>query len=129
VLNFGGITLLGRYVAILTVAGAIQVANRFFADTLLPALTNLLAFKNIGAASEVFSTHLRILFIVDILATCTLMLLINPITHLLGSTYAADTPLYVLLVLFYCLSGPTHGDSGGGGGIVLPVGEWEVRGR
>jgi O-antigen/teichoic acid export membrane protein len=114
VLNLGGLELLGKYVAILSLAGLIQVVSRFFLDTLLPALTNLLACRDISAASDVFATHLRILFVVSFTTTSGLMFLVQPLTRLLGPQYAADKSLFVVMILLLGLAAP-----GAAGGTLL----------
>jgi O-antigen/teichoic acid export membrane protein len=114
VLNFGGLASLGKYVAILTFAEIIRVASRLFLDTLLPSLTNLLASRNVAAASQVFSMNLRVLLAVSLAATCGLMFLIGPVLTLIGPKYAPDGILFVLMVLFVGLATP-----GGLGGTLL----------
>src|SRR5262249_3722585 len=46
VLNYGGLGVLGRYVAVLTIAGLVAIIDGFFMDTLLPSLTNMFAERN-----------------------------------------------------------------------------------
>jgi O-antigen/teichoic acid export membrane protein/ribosomal protein S18 acetylase RimI-like enzyme len=114
VLNFGGLAVLGKYVAIITLAEIIRAANRLFLDTLLPSLTNLLASRNLTAASELFSTNLRILFAVNLAATCALMFVVGPITALLGPQYSSLRTTFVLMIMWVGLSAP-----GGIGGTLL----------
>ncbi len=105
-LNLAGLATLGKYVAITAIAAMIPMVNRYFLEALLPSLTNLAASRNPAAASEVFSLHLRILFLVNTVTTCGLMLLVDPLTTLLGSTYTPLRSLLVLLVLLVGLSEP-----------------------
>jgi ribosomal protein S18 acetylase RimI-like enzyme len=114
VLNFGGLAVLGKYVAIITLAEIIRAANRFFLDTLLPSLTNLLASRNLPAASEVFSMNLRILFAVNVAAACALTLLVGPITTLLGPQYGSMRTAFVVMIVCFGLSA-----TGGMGGTLL----------
>ncbi len=114
VLNFGGLKLLGSYVAIVVIGDVIRVAGRAFLDTLLPSLTNLLARRNLLAASQVLSLNLRILFLVYIAATCGLMFLAGPITGVLGARYVSLRVPFLLMALFLGLSAP-----GAVGGILL----------
>jgi O-antigen/teichoic acid export membrane protein len=98
--------LLGEYVALITLAESIRLISRFFIDTLLPALTNVIAARNMAGASAVFKTHMRILFLANTASTCGLILLARPITALLGPKYSGLAPLVVLLALFVGLSSP-----------------------
>ena len=109
VLNFGGLAVLGKYVAIRTLAEIIQVSNRFLTlDTLLPSLTNVLASRDRTAASQIMSVNLRVLFLANAATTCGLMFLAGPITSLLGPRYASVSELFVLMVLFLGLSEPIN---------------------
>jgi len=104
VLNFGGLGVLGKYVVIITLAEIIRAANRLFLDTLLPSLTNLLASRNILAASEVYSTYLRILFVVNTATACALVFLVGPITTLLGPQYGSMRTAFVVMIVCFGLS-------------------------
>jgi O-antigen/teichoic acid export membrane protein len=106
ILNSGGLAVLGEYVALMQFAQTIQAAGNYFLDTLLPALTNLLASGNRAGASRVFSMHLRILFVFSIGVVCALMFLAQPLTALLGPKYVSLGRLLVLLLLFLGLSLP-----------------------
>lgn len=110
-LNFGGLTLLGKYVAVITLAEAIRMISNYFVGTLLPSLTNTLADGNEVAASSAFHTHARILFLVSMAATCGLILLAHPVTGLFGTKYTGLAPLIVLVALFIGVSTP--GSMGG----------------
>jgi O-antigen/teichoic acid export membrane protein len=114
VLNFGGLKLLGKYVAVVTAAEVIRTANLIFLDTLLPSLTNTLAIGNLEAASQIFAVNLRILFLVNGAATFGLILLSGPIAHLLGPQYSSIVQLLALMVFFVGTSTP-----GAVGGTVL----------
>ncbi|MGH9395373.1 MAG: hypothetical protein ACRD18_00795 [Terriglobia bacterium] len=106
VLNFAGLALLGKYVAIYAVAQGIQVVNKYFVDALLPSLTNVLATRNLNAASQIYSVNLRILFVANMMLTCALMFFIGPIVLLMGHAYVSITGLFVLMVLFFGLAAP-----------------------
>ncbi|MGH9740038.1 MAG: lipopolysaccharide biosynthesis protein [Candidatus Acidiferrales bacterium] len=113
-LNLGGLALLGKYVAVITLAGSIRLISGYFVGTLLPSLTNTLADGNKAGAAAVFHTHMRILFLVSAASTCGLILLAHPITSLLGPQYAGLAPLIVLVALLIGLCTP-----GGMGGTLL----------
>jgi len=114
ILNFGGLAVLGEYVAIFSLAEALRTANRFFADTLLPSLTNAIASRDLNAASQIFGTNLRILFLVNVAATSGLALLAGLIIKLFGPQYASLRPLLILMVVGAGLAAP-----GGIGGTLL----------
>lgn len=122
VLNRGGLEVLGRYVAILTVASIVFLANRLFCDTLLPALTNLMAAGNPKAASEVFSANLRMLFAIHLTVACAVMFLMEPLVDLMGSKYSNEKALFKLLVILYALGGP----GGLGGTLLTAVGKQQL---
>ena len=114
VLNSANLAVLGQYVAVVTLAESIRLISRFFIDTLLPSLTNMMAEHDLAAASDVFSMHMRILLLVNTATTCGLILFARPATALLGQKYIGLTPTVAVLALFVGLSTP-----GGVGGTVL----------
>ena len=114
VLNFGGLALLGKYVALITLAESIRLVSSFFIGTLLPSLTNMVATRNLAGASAAFHTHMRILFLVTAGSTYGLILLAHPITTLLGANYTGLALLMILMALFVGLCTP-----GGVGGTLL----------
>lgn len=113
-LNFAGLALLGKYVAVITIAEAIRLISNYFIGTLLPSLTNTLADGNKAGAADAFHTHMRILFFVSAASTCGLILLARPITALLGPKYAGLSTLIVLVALLVGICTP-----GGVGGTLL----------
>lgn len=114
ILNFGGLSVLGKYVALVTLAESIRLVGKFFLDTLLPSLTNMIAARNLTAAENVFATHMRILFLVTTSATCGLILFAHPIEELFGRKYSGLASLTVILAYLIGISTPA-----GVGGILL----------
>jgi len=114
ILNFAGLELLGKYVAVITLAEAIRLISTYFAGTLLPSLTNTLAEGNTAGASSAFHMHMRIIFLVSAASTCGLVLLAHPITALLGPKYTGLAPLIILVALLIGICTP-----GGMGGTLL----------
>ena len=106
VLNFGGLAVLGKYVAVTGLAALISVGSNFFLDTLLPSLTNLLASRNYCAASQIYSISLRTVFLVTMFGTSALIFLVKPIIIFLGPQYTSLNPVFVLAILLYGLSAP-----------------------
>lgn len=113
-LNFGGLSLLGKYVAVITLAEAIRMIGTYFVGTLLPSLTNTLADGNEAGAAAALHANMRILFFVTTASTCGLTLLAHPITALLGAKYAGLSSLIILIALLVGISTP-----GGVGGTLL----------
>ena len=106
VMNLGGITTLGKYVTVLTVAESIRIANKLFVDTLLPSLTNIIAAGNLSGASQVVAMNLRLLFLVNFLGISALALCIDPITKLFGPQYVSLRALFILSILLVGLAAP-----------------------
>jgi len=106
VLNFAGLALLGRYVAVVTLASVITMAAASFLDPMLPSLTNLIADHDFRAAAQVFSLQMRILFLVNAAATLGLILFAGPVTALLGSQYSRLAPALILCALSIGLAVP-----------------------
>ncbi len=109
-LNFGSMETLGRYVAILTVAMTVNLTSTLFMDTLLPSLTNMVASANERAAAQVFSVHMRILFLVSAAVSIGIMVMSVYVCRFLGPQYVTLTPFLVLATLFQAISVPgTYG--------------------
>jgi O-antigen/teichoic acid export membrane protein len=111
IVNFGGLKLLGEYVAVVTVAVAVLVVSEAFMDTLLPALTNTVAARNHAGAAQVFMMHMRILFLVITAMSCAVMVLAVPATAVMGSKYASLGGLIIFMAAAYGIAMP--GDYGG----------------
>lgn len=111
VLNFGGLKLLGEYVAITTLALSIPLVTGFFYDTLLPSLTNLLAAGDPRAAGEVFRAHMRLFLVVIAVGSCGLIFLASPLLAIFGPAYRTLTLPVVALSTLVGLACP--GATGG----------------
>ena len=114
ILNVGGLETFGEYVALLTFAMVPPMINRWFLDALLPALSTLLARREITAASQVFATNLRILFALQLTVACIGCALVNPLMHLLGTTYVREKSVFTVMFLFSSMA-----SVGGAGGTLL----------
>jgi O-antigen/teichoic acid export membrane protein len=117
VLNFGGLQYLGKYVAVCALGLTVPIINGFLIDTLLPALSNLIAANNYRGASEVFAMHMRILFAVDMAVASGLMLLAGPLTTVLGAKYVVLRVPVILMTLLVGIASP-----GAVGGTLLSAG-------
>jgi len=119
ILNFGDLGLLGKYVAIITLADSIRTVNRYIIDTLLPSLTNVLAEKNYGGATDVFVMHMRVLLLVNAAGTFAFMFLARSLLRVYGAQYLPLVNLVIVLAMLLGVSGPCRI-----GGILLSaVGE------
>jgi O-antigen/teichoic acid export membrane protein len=114
IVNFGGLRLLGKYVAVMAVGSIVKMVSGFFMDTLFPALTNTIATRNHIGARQLLTMHARILFLVVTATSCTIMVLAVPATAVLGPNYASLAGPIVLAALCCGVNGP-----GGIGGTVL----------
>ncbi len=114
IVNFGGVRLLGKYVAVMTVATIVRMVSGHFMDTLFPSLTNTIAARNYAGAAQVFTLHVRILFLVVTAASCAVMVLAVPATTILGPTYASLGGPVIFMSLCFGLA-----SSGAVGGTVL----------
>jgi O-antigen/teichoic acid export membrane protein len=114
IVNFGGLRLLGKYVAVMAVGSIVKMAGSFFMDTLFPALTNTIAAHNHIGARQILIMHTRIFFLVVTATSCAIMVLAVPATAVLGPSYASLAGPIVLAALCCGIAGP-----GGIGGTVL----------
>jgi len=114
VVNFGGLRLLGKYVAVMAVATIVRMVSGLFMDTLLPSLTNTIAARNQAGAAQVFMMHVRILFLVVTAASCATMVLAVPATAVLGPKYVSLGGPIVFMALCFGVASP-----GGIGGTLL----------
>jgi O-antigen/teichoic acid export membrane protein len=106
VLNFGGLVVLGHYVAIMAVAATVPMMNGLFMDTLLPSLTNTIAAGNHRAAAQVFTMHMRILFLVVVAVSCAIMVLAVPATLVMGAKYRSIAGLIILMTMIQGIASP-----------------------
>ena len=106
IVNFGGLTLLGEYVGVVTVAATVPMVSGFFMDTLLPALTNTVAARNYAGAAQVFAVHMRILFIVVTAMSCTVMVLAVPACTVMGANYGSLAGLMIFMAAAFGIASP-----------------------
>jgi O-antigen/teichoic acid export membrane protein len=111
IVNFGGLRVLGQYVAVTVVAATVPIVSGFFMDTLLPGLTNTIAARNNAGAAQVFTLHVRILLLVITAMSCAVMVLAVPATAIMGGQYASLGSLIILMTAVYGIASP--GATGG----------------
>jgi len=104
IVGFGGLALLGRYAAVMAVATIVWMVSWYFMDTLLPSLTNTIAARNFTGAAQVFTLHMRILFLVVTAASCAVMVLAVPATTMLGPKYASLGGPIIFMALCFGLA-------------------------
>jgi O-antigen/teichoic acid export membrane protein len=106
ILNFGGLAIMGQYVAVMSIAATVILIHNFFMDTLLPSLSNMIAGRNDSGAAQVFIMHMRILFLITTTVGGGIMLLGAPITDILGSQYHFIRVPIVLMTMFLGVAAP-----------------------
>ena len=106
VLNYGGLEVLGRYVAVMTIAGLVPLVDGFFIDTLLPSLTNMAAARNAAGAAQVFTMHMRILFLVATATSCAIMVLAVAVTSVMGAKYHSVQGPIILMTMVQGIANP-----------------------
>jgi O-antigen/teichoic acid export membrane protein len=114
IVNVGGLKLLGEYVAVITVASTVPMISGFFMDTLLPALTNTVSARNHAGAAQVFTMHMRILFLIITAMSCAVMVSAFTATAVMGAKYASLGGLIIFMTAAYGIASP-----GAFGGTVL----------
>jgi O-antigen/teichoic acid export membrane protein len=119
IINFAGLSVLGKYVALMTLPSMIPVINNYFLDTLLPSLTNLIAARNWAGASEVLCVHMRILFVISAASTYGLILFAAPLTAVFGSKYTSLVPGVILGSVLIGIASPGLA----GGTMLISVGK------
>lgn len=87
VLDVGGLAILGKYVAIGSIAGIVPRISGFVVDSLLPSLTNCLAGGDIRSAVKVTETYLRLMFVTVLSLSLAVVLLVRPILAIMGPAY------------------------------------------
>ncbi|MBV8357233.1 MAG: hypothetical protein JO189_04755, partial [Deltaproteobacteria bacterium] len=114
IINFGGLAMLGRYVAVTAVSATVPLMNGLIMDTLLPCLTNMIAARNYNAAVQVFLMHMRILFIVTMASCAAMTVLAVPAAAVMGPKYRSLVSLIILMTILQGIASP-----GFFGGILL----------
>jgi O-antigen/teichoic acid export membrane protein len=122
ILHYGGLGLLGRYVALMSVGAAVPMVSGFFMDTLFPSLTNMLASRNRRGAGQVFMLHMRTMFPVNVAMSCAIMLLAVPATAVLGPKYHTLAGLIIITAMCQGIANPGHY----GGTLLASVGRQQL---
>ncbi len=86
-LYFGGLVLLGKYVALMALLLPISKVTSFFLDSLLPSLTNTLARHDLTSSRELVEICIRIVVPASLFMAGLLVFFAHPAILLLGSRY------------------------------------------
>jgi len=86
-LYFGGLVLLGKYVALMALLLPISKVTSFFLDSLLPSLTNTLARHDLASSRELVEICIRIVVPASLCMAGLLVFFAHPAILLLGSKY------------------------------------------
>ena len=87
ILNAGGLTVFGRYVALYTLVSVIPTFATFVLDSFLPSLTNLLAVRDYESSRRVTEIYLRFMLPCGMLAATFGALFVHLVFKLLGPRY------------------------------------------
>lgn len=104
-LYFGGLALLGKYVALMSLLLPITKVVSFFLDSLLPSLTNTLSQRDLKSSEEVAEICIRIVVPASLIMAGLLVLLAHPITLLLGPKYLGLEKLLWIAAPFAVVQG------------------------
>jgi O-antigen/teichoic acid export membrane protein len=100
ILHAGGVAVLGRYVAIMTIALAVPLLSGFLLESFVPILMSALAQKNAQSAGEITTLFARIIFPTALAVATLQMALAGPIATILGAYYTDLKGVIQLLAPF-----------------------------
>jgi O-antigen/teichoic acid export membrane protein len=104
-LYFGGLALLGKYVALMSLLLPITKVVSFFLDSLLPSLTNTLSQRDLKSSEEVAEICTRIVVPASLFMAGLLVFFAHPITLLLGQKYLGLEKLLWIAAPFAVVQG------------------------
>lgn len=104
-LNIGGLALLGKYVALMSLLLPITKVVSFFLDSLLPSLSNTLAHRDLHSSQEIAKICLRIVVPASLIMAGLLVFFAHPLTLLLGPKYLGLETLLWVAVPFAVVQG------------------------
>lgn len=87
VVNFGGLAALGKYYAVISLSSVVANVSVFFLDSLLPALTNMLARRDSKGASNVAHMYLRMITPCLVALSSLVVLFAVPLLKVMGQRY------------------------------------------
>lgn len=88
ILDRGGVVMLGRYTALLTLISVIPTFATFVLDSLLPSLTNTMASQDHQSSRHLTEVYLRFILPCGVVAATFATLFAHPVFGLFGSKYA-----------------------------------------
>jgi len=104
-LYFGGLILLGKYVALMSLLLPISRVVVFFLDSLLPSLTNTLSRHDLKSSEELAEICARIVVPASLTMAGLLVFFAHPIVLLLGSRYSGLEQLLWIAAPFAVVQG------------------------
>jgi O-antigen/teichoic acid export membrane protein len=100
ILHAGGVAVLGRYVAIMTIALAVPLLSGFLIESFVPILMKALARRDAQSARDITELYARMIFPAALAAACLEMGFAGPIVGLFGASYTELTGLILILAPF-----------------------------
>jgi O-antigen/teichoic acid export membrane protein len=98
ILHAGGVAVLGRYLAIMTIALAVSLLSGFLIESFVPILMNALARHHAQQARNITELYARMIFPTTLAVAGLEVVFAGPIIGLFGTSYADLTgPLLVLV--------------------------------
>ncbi|MFZ0211479.1 MAG: lipopolysaccharide biosynthesis protein [Candidatus Acidiferrales bacterium] len=104
-LYFGGLALLGKYVALMSLLLPVSRVVTFFLDSLLPSLTNTLAHRDLKSSEELTEICIRIVVPASLIMAGLLVFFAHPIVLLLGRQYLGLEQLLWIAAPFAVVQG------------------------
>jgi O-antigen/teichoic acid export membrane protein len=104
-LYIGGLGLLGKYVALMSLLIPITKVVSFFLDSLLPSLTNTLAHRDLHSSQEIAKVCVRIVVPASLLMAGLLVFFAHPLILLLGPKYLGLEKLLWVAAPFAVIQG------------------------
>ncbi|MGB9443620.1 MAG: hypothetical protein WBR26_01365 [Candidatus Acidiferrum sp.] len=104
-LYIGGLALLGKYVALMSLLIPITKVVSFFLDSLLPMLTNTLAHRDLHSSQEIAKICVGIVVPASLIMTGLLVFFAHPLTLLLGPKYLSLEKLLWVAAPFAVVQG------------------------
>jgi O-antigen/teichoic acid export membrane protein len=87
ILNAGGLSEFGRYVALITLVSIIPTFATFVLDSLLPSLTNTMASRDYHSSRHLVEIYLRFMLPCGLLAATFAIIFARPLFAVLGPRY------------------------------------------
>lgn len=107
ILDVGGLSLLGKYVALMTFANLERSVGKYIVEALLPSLTNLLARGQVDATSTTLNVFIRVLDLAIFGMASVFICFSQELLRIFGKSYTDLGPALLLMVLFGAIRAAT----------------------